>query len=291
MNCRSGCDISTTSAGSTRASTAHPGAALRVLLVGGDGSVRAAVSALCRHEPDVQLVGEAASGIAGINAAEMLRPDVMLLELPLTDMAGIDVVRATRRKDGPAVILIAEDGDDAMRAFGAETVDCVLKPISVARLRECLERARQRCLASAMNARVARGGTARQPAAAAAASAAAALLNGERGQRSYPLSPEQIDYISACGNYVKMHAEGREYLSRDSIKRLAATLAPAGFVRIERSILINVHAIRYVERLVRGTYAFTLKDGAYLRSGATYRAEILRMLGLRRLTPPAEQER
>jgi DNA-binding LytR/AlgR family response regulator len=274
MNCRSGCDISTTSAGSTRASTAHPGAALRVLLVGGDGSVRAAVSALCRHEPDVQLVGEAASGIAGINAAEMLRPDVMLLELPLTDMAGIDVVRATRRKDGPAVILIAEDGDDAMRAFGAETVDCVLKPISVARLRECLERARQRCLASAMNARVARGGTARQPAAAAAASAAAALLNGERGQRSYPLSPEQI-----------------EYLSRDSIKRLAATLAPAGFVRIERSILINVHAIRYVERLVRGTYAFTLKGGAYLRSGATYRAEILRMLGLRRLTPPAEQER
>ena len=106
------------------------------------------------------------------------------------------------------------------------------------------------------------------------------LLVGEREHRLYVLSPEKINYIESHGNYVKIHASGAEYICRDSIKRLAPLLRLHGFLRIERSILINIRAILFVQRAERSTYMFTLVCGSTVNSGATYRREILRILPL-----------
>jgi DNA-binding LytR/AlgR family response regulator len=113
-----------------------------------------------------------------------------------------------------------------------------------------------------------------------AAPGALAVLVGEREHRFYVLEPEQIELIESHGNYVKFHSGGTEYISRDSVKRLAAALSGSGFVRIERSLLINVRAIRYAQRAGRGTYTFTLLSGTMVRSGARYRDEMLRQLPL-----------
>jgi DNA-binding LytR/AlgR family response regulator len=106
------------------------------------------------------------------------------------------------------------------------------------------------------------------------------LLIGERDRRLYVLRPEKIDYIESDGNYVKFHVGNTEYITRGSVKRLATTMAGSGFVRIERSLLVNVRAISYLQRAGRGTYAFTLVSGACLHSGAKYRDQILRVLPL-----------
>lgn len=104
------------------------------------------------------------------------------------------------------------------------------------------------------------------------------VLVGERAHRLYVLKPDNIDYIEARGNYVTFHADAAEYISRDGISRLSAVLFHGGFVRIARSLLVNVQAIAYAQRSGRGTYTFTLASGACLRSGAKYRAQILRVL-------------
>ncbi len=106
------------------------------------------------------------------------------------------------------------------------------------------------------------------------------LLVGERQHRLYVLDPEKIEYIESHGNYVRFHIGDTDYISRDSVKRLAGTLADRGFVRIERSLLLNLRAILYAQRVGRGTYSFTLVSGSCLHSGATYRHEILRVLPL-----------
>jgi two-component system, LytTR family, response regulator len=106
------------------------------------------------------------------------------------------------------------------------------------------------------------------------------LLVGEREHRLYVLSCENIEYIQSDGNYVKFHANDVAYISRDSVKRLSDVLAGSGFLRIERSVLINIRVISYVQRAGRRSYAFTLNSGARLRSGAKYRDEILRVLPL-----------
>ena len=106
------------------------------------------------------------------------------------------------------------------------------------------------------------------------------LLIGMRERRLYVLRPERIEYIESRGNYVTFHADGGEHVSRDSVKRLSDALAGNGFVRIGRSLLLNVAAIIYAQRMERGAYAFTLASGSCLRSGAMYRKEILRVLPL-----------
>jgi DNA-binding LytR/AlgR family response regulator len=110
------------------------------------------------------------------------------------------------------------------------------------------------------------------------------LLVGEREHRLYILKPEKIDYVEAHGNYVRFHVARAEYISRDSVKRLSMLLADSGFIRIERSLLINVSAICYAQRAGRGTFAFTLLSGACLRSGSSYRAGILRVLPLTQMS-------
>ena len=106
------------------------------------------------------------------------------------------------------------------------------------------------------------------------------LLIGERDRRLYVLGPEKIDYIKADGNYVKFHVGSIDYTARNSVKKLAVMMARSGFFRIERSLLVNVRAISYVQRAGRGTYSFTLLSGACLHSGAKFREHILRVLPL-----------
>jgi two-component system, LytTR family, response regulator len=110
------------------------------------------------------------------------------------------------------------------------------------------------------------------------------FLVGEREHRLYPLNAEAIDYIQSDGNYVTIRSGNAKYISRDTIKRLWADLADFGFVRIERSLLVNIRAVAYVEAVGRGTFVFTLTSGCGLHSSASYRDEILRVLPMRRLS-------
>jgi two-component system LytT family response regulator len=103
---------------------------------------------------------------------------------------------------------------------------------------------------------------------------------GERQRRLYPLDPKSVDYIEADGNYVTLRAGKVEYLSRDSIKRLSMQLADFGFIRIERSLLVNAAAVSYAEVAGHGTFALTLNSGVCLHSSAAYRDSILRIIPL-----------
>jgi two-component system LytT family response regulator len=106
------------------------------------------------------------------------------------------------------------------------------------------------------------------------------LLVGEREHRLYPLDPQKIDYIESDGNYVSIRSGTAAYISRDTIKRLAGELAPLGFIRIERSLLVNIRSVLYAETVGRGRFAFTLSCGACLQSSSSYREAILQALPL-----------
>ena len=110
------------------------------------------------------------------------------------------------------------------------------------------------------------------------------VLVGEREHRWYIFEPARVEYIESHGNYIRLHSGNVEYISRNTIKNLAVDLKGDGFVRIGRSLLVNVHAILYAQRAGSGTFSFALTSGVTLRSGASYRQEILRVLPL---APPS----
>jgi two-component system LytT family response regulator len=245
---------------------------LRLLIVAKQPAVRAELAELCQGVTDVELLGETASGQAAIDAADNLVPDLMLIEVALPDMSGFDVLRAAGSGARTLGIMISHQSDHAARAFAEGAVDYLVKPISPNRFVNAIDRARQRYIfEDAVQALLTRQLS--QPLATSPK-----FLVGERHRRLYPLAINSVDYIEADHNYVTMRVGETEYISRNSIKRLSSELGDFGFLRIDRSILLNVAAVHFAEPVGRGTLAFTLTSGVCLRSSRTYRDEILRIL-------------
>lgn len=265
---------------------------MRLLIVDDEPLARANLALLCELKDGVAVVGEADSGRAAITAAEQLHPDVILLETQLPDMTGLEVLREARRTAAPLGIMISAYPEHAPPLHETGVIDCLVKPIHIARFTESIERARRCYRASETPAEQTRPRPPPDPerthldaAEPAAGESRPLLLVGEREHRLYVLRPDQVQFIKSHGNYVKLHAGNTEYISRDSVKHLADVLAGSGFLRIERSLLINTRSILYAQRSGRGTYAFTLACGSCLYSGATYRDEILRVLPLASAAP------
>ena len=245
---------------------------IKLLIVDKERSVRSAFTELCRRVTHLQVLGEAESGRAALEAAQSLSPDVMLIDVNLPDMSGFDVLRLVSTPVKPLGIMTSHQTDNAARAIAEGAVDYLVKPVNGDRFDLAIERARHRYIleeaAEALSTQQILRRLDKRP----------RFLVGERQHRLHPLDIEKIDYIEADGNYVTIRAGGAEYISRGSIKRLAAELADMGFLRIDRSILLNVRAVLFAEPIGHGALAFTLSSGVCLHSSKTYREAILEVL-------------
>ncbi len=261
---------------------AKRGLVMDILIIEEDASIRAVIKEFCRRTEDVNIVSEADTGAKGLQAAETLRPDLLLIAVGLPDRTGFDVLRALRRRHQRRSIMLTDDVQEAATAIAAGAVGYLVKPLTQEAFSASLRRARRRLTprSGAMRG-VMRTGA---PAVTNNESELSRpiFLVGEREHRLYPLDPDQIDFVESAGNYVKYHLAQLTYVARESIKRLDVMLAPAGFIRIERSLLLNIRAIAYVQPIGHGTFAFTLTSGARLDSGYGYRDAILSALPLRR---------
>jgi two-component system LytT family response regulator len=244
---------------------------MTLLIVDREPLVRTELAQLCLGAADLQVIGDADSGRAAIDVAQNLSPDVMLIDVALPDMSGFDVLHGIGDL-GPLGIMTSHQPEFAERALAEGAVDYLVKPVSADRFEHAIARVRQRYLLErAAQAQLTRGILellGRRP----------KILVGERQQRLYPLNIENIDYIEADGNYVTIRAGNTEYISRDTIKRLATELADFGFMRIDRSVLLNIRAVEFAEPVGHGTLAFTLSSGTCLYSSKTYRSSILSIL-------------
>ncbi len=250
---------------------------LTLVLVEPDPLERAHLFNLCaRTGGAAQVIAAVSGGYEALRVTEALRPDVIVMGSALSDMTGLEAVGALRDRHRRRAILVIESPQERPDVLAAGVLDYLMRPIEAEDFETSLLRARGRF-------------GARKPATRPTASLRSVLecerpliLVGEREQRLYPLQPRRIDYVESAGNYVKFHVDKVEYIARESIKRLEVVLGCAGFVRIERKLLLNIAAISFVETVGHGAFAFTLNNGVRLHSGPAFRETILRALPLRR---------
>jgi DNA-binding LytR/AlgR family response regulator len=102
---------------------------------------------------------------------------------------------------------------------------------------------------------------------------------GEKSGRIYFLDAHEVEYLASAGNYVVTHIGASEFLTRATLKSMTEQLLPLGFLQIERSLLVNLRRVAYVERHLRGQFCFVMRGGARLVSsrerGASLRAFLL----------------
>lgn len=244
---------------------------IRVLLVDDEPLVRRGLRSLLAEEAGVEIVGEARNGAEAVSLIQDEAPDLVFLDVQMPGLDGLGVLAALAPEDRPAVVFVTAFDQYAVRAFDLHAVDYLLKPFDPPRFRTALERARERL----------------RPGARAAGQEALSGLLAElqrqtgtggpdrlavrEGGRIVLVPVEEIDWIEAADNYVRLHRGNRYHLLRESLGRLEETLDPRRFARIHRSAMVNLSRVKALEPAPGGEYDVILTDGRRLTLSRSYR--------------------
>lgn len=227
---------------------------------------------------DAELVGTAANGQEALDAIERLRPDLLLIDIEMPRFDGFDVVeelsRAPARADAPPplIIFVTAYPRFAADAFEAAALDFLTKPVRHARLERALGRAR--------DALAAREAAARLDELAGQLATLRQEHRGPREQRHLwvqrrgemvrvPL--DDLDFVAAEGEYIRLHLKEQSYLHRDLLSAMMTQLDPDRFVRIHRSYAVNRERVASIRRSVHGGWKLLLATGVEIPVGRTYR--------------------
>ena len=245
---------------------------LRVLVVDDEPLARAGLRAILREEPDVDLVGESATGADAVAAIGALSPDLVFLDIALPDFDGFDIVERVPRDRRPVLVFVTAHSDQALRAFEARALDYVTKPIRRERVREAVARARERVRLERLDRATVPG----EPRTTPSASGPLALKIDGRVQL---VDQANIDWVSADDDHVLVHAGDRVWRARETLRELSQRLDSSRFVRIHRSTVVRLSAVRELQPWFHGDYIVLLHQGAKLRLSRGYRDGVARMLG------------
>jgi two-component system LytT family response regulator len=248
-------------------------APVRVLIVDDEPPARKRLRALLGNEPDVEIVGEAGSGTEAVKMIRAERPDLVFLDIQMPGTDGFGVIREIADDDPPLIVFVTAHDEHAIKAFEVQAVDYVLKPVIEARLKEAVRRAVERIRGGSVNDMT--GDLARllDRLSQSAAPQSGRLSIKREGSVTF-LRVDEVDWIEADGDYVRIHVGKATHIIRETITEVLAKLPQARFVRVHRSIVVNTERIREVQPWFKGDYVLILNDGTKLRSGRTYRTVV-----------------
>jgi two-component system LytT family response regulator len=244
---------------------------MRVLIVDDEAPARRKLRRMLAEAGGVDVVGEAEDGPSAVQAIRSLRPDLVLLDIRMPGLDGFGVVAEVGPSQMPPVVFVTAYDDFAVKAFEIQALDYLLKPVTPERLRVVLDRARDRL------------GTEKTQALATRLDALLARLPPptpflqrllvERNGRAQLVPVEQIDRIEAARNSVNLYVAGARLPLRQPIGTLAERLDPAQFLRISRSEIVRLDAVKEFQAWFHGDYKVILEDGTELMWSRRYRAK------------------
>src|SRR6185436_3687072 len=198
------------------------------------------------------------------------RPDLVLLDVQMPEMDGFGVLRALGAENMPPFIFVTAHDRYAIQAFEVNAIDYLLKPVTRERCSQALERVRERIATQGPDNRHVLA-LLQQMAAPPRYLARVALRSG--GKISF-VNLEDILYLQAAENYVQLHLKSARHLLHVPIATLESSLDPHMFLRIHRSMIVNVKHIRELETGPHGEYIVVLQGGTRLQSSRTHHEKI-----------------
>jgi two-component system LytT family response regulator len=232
---------------------------------------------LLEEEPDVEIVGECASGQDAVATIESAAPDLVFLDVQMPGMDGFAVLAAVSANRLPAVVFVTAHDEHALKAFQVHALDYLLKPFDGERLRGSLQRVREQLRSAAPHA-FQRRLLAMLEDLKPRAWAVNRIVIRAGGRLSF-LKTDEIDWIEGEGNYLRIHAGKQSYLLRETMSEIEARLDPGRFVRIHKSTIVNTERIREIQPLFNGAHSVLLHDGTRLTWSRGYREQLRALTG------------
>ena len=251
---------------------------IRTLLVDDQATGLAVLRDMLHHsEPDIEIIGMAASGREAIESINQLAPDLVFLDVQMPEVDGFEVVARITLPRMPVIIFVTGHDDYALKAFEAHVLDYLVKPCQLARLRSAVQRARKQIQSN-------QSGEIQQK--------LDDLLQDLKVGSQYPerlavksngrivfLRLADIDLVEAADNYVKLYVGKETHMLRETMTALEGKLPPDRLVRINRSTIVNIESVKELHPMFHGEYMVMLRNGTRVTLTRGYR-EQLRKLGV-----------
>jgi len=250
----------------------------RVVIADDEPLARERLRDLLAADPHVVVVGESADGDEAVNVVRTLAPDLLFLDVQMPGCDGFEVLRRLEPGQLPLTIFVTAYDRYALQAFEVHAVDYLLKPFDTERFRTALARAQERL-------RHDRSHEFRDSLLAVLGKSPEGPKPPERiaiksGEGIVFLRTEEIEWVEAAGNFVRFHCSGgKAWLHRETMNGLEARLDAERFVRIHRSTIINIEAVKELQPLFHGDYVVLLRDGAELTLSRSYRPRLQKFFG------------
>ena len=240
-----------------------------VVIVDDEPPARAKLARFVAELDDFRVRAEADSVDTAIASITSATPDVIYLDVRLGTHSGFDVLDGLRGIVSPLVVFTTAYSEHAVRAFEVQALDYLLKPFdrdrflsSIARVRAALVEPDRSDLEERMR-RLLAGMPGR--------TAPVRQILVRDGDRAFFLPVDDIQRISAAGNYVEVHAGGKVHLVRESLANFVAQLDPSDFLRVHRSHVVRVTFIAELRPMFHGDYELVLRDGQRLALSRRYK--------------------
>ena len=241
---------------------------IRTLLVDDEPLALDLLRIECAKVRYAEVVGEAQDGREALTAIAQIKPDLVLIDVHMPVLDGLAVLQ-TQLQPGPLFVFVTAHSGYAVEAFDLEAADYLVKPVGPDRLARAFDRVRRKLLtrAGAAPPRTSPGG--------------GIWVSGRDGYVRVAL--DDIDWIESNRDYVLIHSRGRSHMLRATLTSIADRLDPHEFVRVRRSALVRIAAVRNVRRASRAGLELVMADGARLRVGPSHTAQVRTAFGLGQL--------
>jgi two-component system LytT family response regulator len=240
---------------------------LKALIADDEPLARERLRFLLSSDEDVEIVGECRNGSEVTAALKDLRVDVLFLDIQMPGIGGFEVIEQVGATHMPVIVFVTAHNEFALKAFEVHALDYLTKPVEPERLKAALVRVKERIashLALLTHEQL--------------KSVLSSLENNGDTRKEYPrrllvpngikdsfVSVNDIDWIEAADYYSCLHVGTKSFLLREPIKQLANTLDPKRFVRVHRSVIVNLDQVREVCREGQSEGSVVLMNGQRLR--------------------------
>jgi len=237
---------------------------------------------------DIEIVDTCNNGREAIRKIKTLKPDLVFLDIQMPGFDGFSVVKGVMDIEPPMIVFVTAYSDHAVRAFEAQAVDYLMKPVEDDRLADAIERIRTRMSEKRGREEVEKLKNVLAEVAPDAMESIdeeevysdryEKLINVKDRGQIFRVDVDTIERIDAAGDYMCIHTGDNSLILRETMKDLEKRLDPKNFQRVHRSTIVNLDLVRQVKPHTNGECFLVLESGAQVKVSRSYRDVVARFV-------------
>jgi len=238
--------------------------------------------------PDVEVIETCANGREAIRKIKTERPDLVFLDVQMPGFDGFSVVKGVMELDPPLFVFVTAYEEHAIRAFEANAVNYLMKPVDEDKLADTIDRVRSRLTEKRsaeeaeklkdVLAEVAPDAMENMPSEEESAGRYEKLINVKDRGQIFRVDVDTIEHIEAAGDYMCIYTGDNSLILRETMKDLERRLDPRVFQRVHRSTIVNLDQVRQVKPHTNGECFLVLDSGAEVKVSRSYRDVVARFV-------------